>query len=307
MGDDDWAVIAAGVGSPDASAGFDPSVVDVAVKALGQAMGIDITHAMAAEIGAGNSTLPLYLSACHGYTALDVAGSSRSVPSITMSSFAAAGVPVTQMMIANHDHQVGVTIETAAEAAAPMRAIISAPGFGQVAGIALWPMQGSVVKKHAVRGTFTMAQQLGAAYRKVHTAGGDVAAAMADAMGGRIIGHGTVEAMVSTTSGGFDFGRLRVKLDGGATLSVFNKNENLIAWSSERPTPLAIAPDLISYVMDDGALITNAGIGGRTGQGVSVIAAPADDDMRDPAIVAAFREALSSMGYPGPATPLGDL
>ena len=311
MPDDAWAVIAAGVGSPNAAGGFDPSVASDAVRAMGEAMGVTFEYIMAAEIGAGNTFMPLFVADDMDIAALNVAGSSRAVPAITMSTFAADSVPVNELMVANHDQKVGISVKWAKNASGPMRAVISDPSFGQIAGLAIWPMQGKTVKKSAIRGTYNMAQELGAALRK-GIKDGDPVAAVCDHLGGKVLARGKLLSHTESTSGGFDMGSVMVEIpasgsDAATELIILNKNENLIAWRSDKNTPLTIAPDLISYMLPDGTVFSNVQIPAHIGKEIVVIASPAGPNMRKPGIVDAFKEVLSAMGYPGPATELGNL
>lgn len=305
VADDDWCVIAAGVGSPNAAASFDPSVVCEAVTDLGKAMGVTMKYVMAAEIGAGNTFMPLYVASQLGLGAVDGAGSSRAVPAITMSKFAAEGVPVRELMVANTQKKVGLIVGTAAEASAPMRAVISDPAFGQVAGLAIWPMQGKDMKRSIIPGTYGMAQKLGTILREA--AADEKVNVVCELLGGRVLGVGTLTDTSETTGGGFDMGECTVKLADGANLVILNKNENLIAWRSDQSSPVTIAPDLVSYMLKDGTVFSNVELENYKGKEIVVIAAPAGPEMRNPSIVEAFRETLATMGYPGPATPLGDL
>ncbi len=313
VGDDDWVVIVAGVGSPDAAKDFDPSCAVVALECLEEKMGIRFGYVMAAEIGAGNSFMPIYVAAQmtskgRDVKALDVAGSDRAVPSITMSSFAADGVEVGWFMVANHDHHEGARVGDAAEASGKMRAVITKPEYAQVAGLAIWPMQGRVMKASAVPRTFGKALTLGRALREAGTVDRKVAAATR-LMGGKVLGRGTLAEFDSETSGSFDSGRAVVALPGGTSLIVLNKNENLLAWRSDLPHPVAIGPDLISYMCaETGAPFSNAEAKDHKGREVIVLASPASGAMRAPEIVEVFRGAMATMGgYPGPAVPLGAL
>lgn len=306
MPDDAWAVIAAGVGSPDAAGGFDPTVASDAVRAMEKQMGITIDYIMAAEIGAGNTFMPLFVADDMGITALNVAGSSRAVPAITMSTFSADKVPVDQMMVANHNQQVGISVKWAADASNPMRAVISDPAFGQIAGLAIWPMQGKTVKKSAIRSTYNKAQELGAKLRQGIKDGHPVEA-VCDHLGGKVIADGKLVSHSESTAGGFDMGRVTVETGDGAELIVLNKNENLIAWRSDRSHPVTIGPDLVSYMTRDGKVFSNVLIPEHVGKDMVVIASPAGEHMRKEGIVAEFRSVLAGMGYPGPATKLDEL
>ena len=313
MPDDAWTVIVAGVGSPAAAKDFDPSCAVVALEQLEKKMGVTFDYVMAAEIGAGNSFMPIYVAAemtskGRVVKALDVAGSDRAVPTITMSTFAAGGVDVDYFMVANHDHHEGMKVGDAAEASDKMRAVITQKAFDQVAGLAIWPMQGATARKFAVSGTFTKALRLGQGMRESQSIDDKLATA-AELMGAKVLGRGILSEFDSETSGSFDSGRAVVTLSDGAKLIILNKNENLLAWRSDLPHPVTIGPDLVSYLsVETGAPFSNAEAESYKGKEIVVLASPASDAMRQEAIVAVFQGVLQTMGgYPGPAVPLSDL
>ena len=303
--DDDWALIAAGIGSPDAAAHgkFKPEYVTKAVRSLAKATRRQFTCVFAAEIGAANCFMPMYVGADLGIPVVDAGAASRAVPMITMSTFAAAGVPVGPMAISSGEEDVGLSIRTAAQASGPIRAIISDPAFGQQAGLAIWPMTGKTLREHGIAGTVTMAHELGKVL--ADNEGPQRAVAVARHMKGHILGHGTVSEVSITTAGGFDMGRVVVTLDDGKALVILNKNENLIAWRSDLDRPVTIGPDLICYVPERGNPVSNASI--KCGDRLSVIGAPCTAQMRSKGIAEVFRTALAGMGYPGPLTPLDKL
>lgn len=305
IGDDDWLAIAAGIGSPDSvKNGFDFAVVTAAYKDLAAELGVEFKAVMAAEIGSGNTFMPMWVASDMGIPVVDGAGASRAVPSITMNSFAAAGIDVAHLMLATEDRKVGLSVKTAAEAAGPLRAVISDPSFGQVAGIALWAMRGATMKSHIIPGTITDAREAGSTLATLHCGEGWASAA-ASALHGRLLGVGRITEASESTAGGFDMGRVTFSIGDGVSLVVLNKNENLIAWRSDRTSPVAIGPDLICYLASDGTAFSNAEL--VHGSDVAVIALPAGSKMRDDFIVAQFRAALLSLGYPGPCLPLNSL
>jgi DUF917 family protein len=169
----------------------------------------------------------------------------------------------------------------------------------------MWTMNGATVRTVAVEGTTTYALELGRAIRAA--AACDKVAAACAYMGGWLLGHGTIVGHSEETSGGFDLGTVSIKLDDGSTLTVYNQNENLIAWSSGSPRPLGMAPDLICFMDDDGVGFSNADPQSAVGKPVNVIAQPSIPAMRVPYIVTQFLAQLESIGYGGPYVPIESL
>jgi hypothetical protein len=82
----------------------------------------------------------------------------------------------------------------------------------------------------------------------------------------------------------------------------------LIAWRTDLETPIAMAPDLICYLTEDGRPFSNAKpdvekIGKDTK--VAVIGVPAAPlAYATPWVIESFAKLLRSLGYPGPYLPL---
>ena len=310
MADDDWAVIAAGVGSPEASGDFKPEVVAHAVDVMETAMSADmgkdikLSHMMAVEIGAGNTYMPIASAITRGCAVIDGAAASRAIPKITMSTLAAAGIDVGYMTLANDDAQMTLKAGAASTLSAPMRSLLSNPPFDQVAGLAIWPIQGKVVKELAIAGTITKAREFGAAVRK---ADNKVQAAI-DASGGVLLGQGV--ATTNTQIGGaFDHTVVTVTSKEGTelqasaqVLNIIALNENLFA-STAADGPVAAAPDLISYIHPKtGVVVSNVEL--KDQDEIAVIGSPAGPKMLQGTILAQFKEVLQDpVGYYG-KTPL---
>jgi hypothetical protein len=91
--------------------------------------------------------------------------------------------------------------------------------------------------------------------------------------------------------------------DKSRTVWIYNQNENLIAWDSQRDTPIAMAPDLLCYLTPDGIPFTNADLSRAQGKQVALIGAPSNAALRQPAMIAAFQAVLQGLGYAGPYVP----
>lgn len=307
MAPDGTTCVSAGVGSPDAAAGGFPfDAATHAFDALGRLRDRPFSHVLPAELGAANSVLPMTVAATRGVPILDAAGSFRAVPAIAQSTFATRGAPIGTVVLANADQQVSFDGHDPETTDATMRSIISGGTFKQDAGVALWAMDGNTVRSVALPGTTERARRLGAALRAAVSSAGDPVETVRAFLGGTVLIRGRVQVSTEQTGGGFDVGVVEIG-DGSETVRVVNQNENLVAWSSSTPHPLALAPDLICFMTADGQPFSNADMDLAAGKDVVVIAAPVDAPMRDPKMIDAFMPDLRSAGYGGPWMPVEEL
>lgn len=185
--------IPAGVGSPTATAaGFPLGAVTMAFDRLAELTGGPFDAVLPGEVGAGNSLIPisvaLDLSIRSGLDipVIDAAGAARAMPSLQMSTLAAAGLPVSPVVLANTSTSVEFTAEPAAVADAVMRGVIGGGVFTEDAGAALWPMRAGEAGEACIAGTLSLALRVGRAVRDAATSGADpVAAAVAELHLGR--------------------------------------------------------------------------------------------------------------------------
>jgi DUF917 family protein len=309
--DDARAAVSAGVGSPiAASAGFPFDAATRAFERLDaiqqQQSGRPFTHVLPAEIGAANSLLPMTVAVSRGLPIVDGAGSSRAVPALPMSTYAARGAPVGTVVLANASEWLNFDAQSPSAADSALRGIISTGTFKEDAGVALWAMDGETVRQAVVPGTTTLARRLGEALRTALGAGDDPVEAVAGFLQGRVLFRGTIASVSEQTIDGFDVGTL-VFSNGKETFTVVNQNENIVAWSDRRSHPVALAPDLICYLTADGKPFSNADLDIPGHDVVVVIGAPVDKAMRAPAIVEAFDPALRRAGYGGPYMTIEEL
>jgi hypothetical protein len=234
---------------------------------------------------------------------VDCAGARRAIPALGEDTYAAAGVPISPIYVAGVDKTVSLDVPDPITADAILRGVIS--GLGNTAGVAMWAMDGKTVRVAAVEGTTTYAIELGRAIRCAPA--GEKVAAACNYMGGWLVARGKITAHAEQTAGGFDLGTTAVLTDEGWTLTIYNQNENLIAWSSKSPRPIGMAPDLLCFMTDDGVAFSNADPQANVGNTVNVIAQPSIAAMRAPYVVAQFLAQLESIGYAGPYVPIEQL
>jgi DUF917 family protein len=311
VADDATMAIAAAVGSPNAigAAPFPMTLAPLAFDALNAlhkpATGKDFDYVLPGEVGSGNTFIPMTVAAGKGIPIVDAAGARRSVPTLTTSTYNNPRAAISPIVVASPKSSVSFTAPDAARAEGPLRSIISAGSFGEFAGVAFWAMTGRVMKEIAIHNTTTYAMALGRVLRTALSRKQDPLKAVCTHLGGRVIIVGDLANPSESTAGGFDSGAVTITTpDKSRTVWVYNQNENLIAWDSQRDTPIGMAPDLLCYLTTDGIPFTNADLSRAQGKQVALIGAPSDAALRQPAMIAAFQAVLQGLGYAGPYVPI---
>ncbi len=304
--------IAAGIGSIQSiPKGIQDAVLRAfeGLEALHKAgTGRDFGFVLPGETGPGNVLVPLAIGAQKKLPVVDAAGARRSIPTLSESTWASNGLPIAPIVVCGARQQIRFDAPDAATAEPIMRAIVSGPDFGQGAGIAFWGMDGATMKKAAVGHTISYAHQLGKALRQAGRKGLDPVAVVTDCLKGRVLFRGHITQSSEASSGGFEYGTVTLQDERNqAQLWIYNQNENLIAWNSTRPAPVAMAPDLICYLTAGGQPFTNGDLATVGNKEVVVIGAPSTPELRVPSIVAAFLATYKSLGYGGPYVPIEEL
>ncbi len=304
--------VSAFVGSPDAAANqvLDFSVATTAFNALAKTVNASFGCVLPGEVGAGNSLIPMAVAVDNKIPVIDAAGAPRAIPGFLMVSYAAAGIPASPMVLADKNNQV--TINCANAIADPVtRGVISGNVFPEDAGIAFWTMNGKILKSPgvAITGTTTQAMVIGQALANAVGSGQDPVLAVMQNMEkpNFVLCTGTIKDSSEATSGGFDFGTVVISADDGSEVTIYNQNENLIAFSNRSYVPLAMGPDLICYLTTKGQVFSNADLKTLPKDAkIAVIGVPARV-MRIPFILNQFAIALAGIGYAGSYVPIEKL
>jgi hypothetical protein len=315
VGDRDTAAVSAAAGSPTAAAtgAFPYEVATNAFRALEAQRGAPFACVLPGELGAGNSFIPMLVAAQCKLPLVDAAGARRAMTTLQEATYAAAGLPTAPVFLADQDTTISFSASTAAQSDQVMRAVMSSGTFPDFAGIAFWAMDGKTMKKKgvAIPDTLTYALGLGQALRKARAKGHDPVEAVCAYLRGRELFRGKITATAETPGGGFDVGRTTLTSDGGkTTCTVYNQNENLIAWRSDRSAPLGMGPDLLCWLTADGQPFSNATPDVEkyaTGKEVVLVGAPSVAQSRVPSIIGAYLSLLLPMGYGGGYVPIEDL
>ena len=218
-----------------------------------------------------------------GKAVLDVDGAGRAVPTldlITYGTNANTSVNPTILCSENH-HQITLEIskvifdekDDASEDTTTMeslaRPVLCLPLFDQKAGLVMWYFPDVTVLREpnaCVPGTLTFCQKLGGAIQSkpkdkeflpyikelfesqsIYPAIKENYPAIREMCRGKLI------SATTSTAGGFDVGVITIEDEGDSArhYTIIFQNESLILWDSLSAIPLIMAPDLISYLIEE--------------------------------------------------------
>jgi uncharacterized protein len=308
--------VSACAGSPTAAA-VDPFPFEVATRAykeLGSLNGRSFDYVVAGEVGAGNSFIPMLVAAQLGLPLVDASGARRAMTTLPEATFAGK-VRISPIVTADQNTQVVFSTESAEAADPVLRAIMSSGTFPDFAGVAFWSMDGATMKSTAIPNTLAYAQDLGKALRECRSK--DPVQGVCGFLKGKVLFRGKIVDSSEQQIAGFDLGRTTLKSSvGQEQCTVYNQNENLIAWSTGKTTPLGMGPDLLCWLTADGEPFTNAAPdikefvqdpARNLDKEVVLIGAASPPQSRTPQIIAAYMTILRQIGYAGQYTAIEDL
>ncbi len=296
-----WGAVIAGIGSPKSSLTRVRSTSPtVALDLLGQTLGKEFGFIIPFEVGAGNSLNPMLAAVQKDLPMVDGDPCGRAVPELQMTTFHLGGVPLTPLALATEDGiSVLLRTPTPHDAERVTRAITAE--LNGVSAIAAQAMSAADLQRLIIPGTTTLVEEVGCTIRKTRDRRGDVVAALIERFQGRLLGRGRVVRLTGETRGGFDFGT--VVLDGKLPLRVHFQNESMIAFREQ--ALLAVVPDLICCLDQDGNPMTNADI--REGMELAYLGFAAHPQFRTPAAYRLFEPILRALGYEAGFRPIEQL
>ncbi len=333
VGADQWGAIVAGIGAPNASQdqdsetrtyrlrtsifkalhGIEQSPIK-AFELLEQILGKQFSYTLSGETGTANIFIAMLAAVSKQIPIVDCDGAGRSVPELSMTTYAATGIDVSPCpLVSEKDGDVKSVLyaKTSSDMESLIRPIISTEQFGQQGGIATYAHNGQTMhdKQSVIPGTISRAWRLGSILREARERGGDpVEAALAFFEGSAFeLFRGGICDVSEQTQGGFDRGIVTLK-NGDREVYVIYQNETLMAWRNDSSQPIAMAPDLICYLTPDGIPLTNADdLKKKQGQELVLIGVKASKELRYGSILAAFQQLLNVMGYYGLYVPIEQL
>lgn len=266
-----YGVVTAIMGAPERMKEIKNAGMTVkAVEKLAELYGIDVREIgciVPVEIGALSSVIACVTAAKMGIPVLNGDGAGRAVPVLNMTSFAIKGVSVNPtVLVGSNGDYVALDISGAAQYSASSaieslaRPILDMPEFGGMGALAIWLIDLQKIDEIVtIRGTLTKCKTLGKTIRETleeaQETGNEpsienVLHTLQDVdYKPSFVCYGTLREATTETSGGFDNGIVKIDVDSERQLKIIFQNESLLLWDSEKPAPIVVAPDLISYVI----------------------------------------------------------
>jgi uncharacterized protein len=246
-----------------------------AFKALQGFLGKAITHTVSIEAGGLNSTTPFSVAARMGIPLVDADGMGRAFPEIQMVTPTMYGVSATPMALADEKGNAAI-IETIDNRWTERLARSLTIDMGCSAMIALYAMDGRMLKEAMVPGTIGLAEELGGLIRERRAAHEDAIQAVLERLNGFRVFTGKISDVARRTQTGFARGDARIEGTGddeGSTLEIRFQNEHLVALRDGEI--VVTVPDLIIVLdTETGEPITTEEL--RYGFRVTVVATPCD-------------------------------
>jgi len=285
--DEEWLCVVYGMGSiaPAEPSLEKPFGLDVkvvrrpmveAVKALEDYAKVKIGAVAIFEPGGANSPKALEAGMRHGSFVPDGDFCGRAVPEMHQTLAAIRGIAPFPIAICDDwGHRLFLadapTLHSAEAIGKYVSLVTKAPDPLATCAHAAYLMKVSRARDVMVGGTMSLALKIGRAVRAARDGRKDPVAALAETSGGKTLFRGKVSRVDWESSKGYMSGTTWIEASGGATYSVWFKNENHLVRRGKKP--LCMSPDLI-HVVDSltGEPITNTKM--AAGMDVSVLGTP---------------------------------
>ncbi len=270
-------IVVAYLGSPEKAARLTyPRAAEAAVLEAARlaSVGRDKLFIIPAEIGAISSATACLVAARLDIPVLNGDPAGRAVPTLSLLAFSAHGLSVNPTVLSTEpkeneasQHTV-LTIDNptdvtaAAQIESLVRPIVSKPEYDHLAGLAIWVMKDTRnLKDMIVPDTLSLCHSVGAFFAgqqtsteafkpKALTALFEEYWKSKDMYYPRHFYTGILQSAYTKTAGGFDIGVIDVQANGQLIKMLF-QNETLLVWDSGKEQPPVMAPDLITYIIED--------------------------------------------------------
>lgn len=240
-----------------------------------------IDYIIPGEIGAVSTITACLTAHKMRIPVLNVDGAGRAVPTLDLVTFTTnARVSVNPTILCSektdedpvyHLETLEIPNGTGPGAASRMesraRSELSKPEFGQKAGLVMWYFEDLTKFKEDslafVQGTLTFCRELGGAIQSkpkdkeflpyIKELFDSERQSIYPAPTIKEMCRGKLISATTSTAGGFDVGVITIEDEGdsGHHYTIIFQNESLILWDSNYADPLAMAPDLISYLIEE--------------------------------------------------------
>ena len=254
--DDDWIIPTGMMGAPTVLVEKIPSGTEVldAYRMLEQRLQCRAVATVSAEAGGVNSMIPMVVAATLGVPLVDADGMGRAFPEIQMVTPTLHGVSATPMAIADEKGNQ-VLLETPDNFWTERLARNVTIQMGCSACVALYAMPGKIAKRALIKGTISLAQEIGRTLRTGREQKRDPIEALTKLLQGRRLCEGKISDVRRRTEQGFARGEMDIVgtgRDAGSQFKISFQNENLVFWRDGQPE--VTTPDLITVVDDQTGL-----------------------------------------------------
>lgn len=219
-----------------------------AFQALECYTGKEAYATMSIEAGGLNSTVPLGIAAALNIPVIDADAMGRAFPEIPQTTLTLGDIDATPMAMADEKGN-SVLLETIDNARTERFSRSISIDMGGSAMIAIYSHAGAQLKKHAIHGSLTYAEEIGQTIRQMSTTDRRPIDVLVDEFDGFHLFSGKVTDVYRRTTEGFANGKATIEgLDvfNGDELTLQFQNEFLIAKTENEI--LATTPDLISVI-----------------------------------------------------------
>ncbi len=268
-------LVVCGVGAPDApNLNFKDSP-GYGVTGLEAMMGDTFGYVLPIEVGAMNSIIPLLACAQLNLPFIDGDGAGRSVPQMSMCTYAIEGFPTKNtLVVSEEDKKFPISPANAEQLESQVRKIVS-DELHDAGTVATWPITGGQLNTPGafVPGSLSLAKSIGEAMASSTPL--DSVQSIVDVYypANRIImRRATVTAADNKVEDGFDIGTITLEDGSGMTVKLYFVNESLLATIDVNgaPTAFILGPDMICSMGVDGSPMTNSEICSQFAKGQSV-------------------------------------
>ena len=224
------------------------------------------------ELGAVNSLIPFYVSSQleSPVPVLNADPSGRSVPQLNETLLDASGQSICPALVTSDSSTDGAYVTQiflnmdAARLEEQSRAAVTGSIFGEVAGLACYPLDVSWLASRDgaeawVPGSLHAAMLVGDLLQV--TAAPAALTGLLDTLkiANYVLFEGALTSIRNSTAGGFDVGKLILTAVNGDEFWVYYKNESLLAWDPVNQVAKVIAPDCINLQLTTTGEYGNAG------------------------------------------------
>jgi DUF917 family protein len=202
------------------------------------------------EIGGSNAFAPFCVAGKLGLPVLDADTFGRAFPEMNMSVCELAGISPSPAIIAdNHDQYAIVHAQDGKSMERQLRALTTS--MGASAAVCTYPMQASQAKQTLIKGSLSLAIQMGEAFIEARERGELIPAEILKKWGGKLLCEGVIVDLVSSLQDSFLKGEVCIE-KGNQRWTIHYQNEFLAI--EENNHFLATTPDIIVIFDADSGL-----------------------------------------------------